>query len=122
MKGRGNAVPTEILYLPAYSVAVLFLYLWRGVYRERSKVLAECKAALGELFVNGGSEVRKGVVRGVLAHLFGNARIRKFFSDWEVHALLRAAYDEAVYIVAHDDGSLYAGDESDLKPSEGKRR
>lgn len=98
MKERRDSEWTESPYLAAHAVARWFLHLWRD-HHKHLKFLTDWKDALGQLFIEGASDVRDCVVCGVLEHLLGNQTIRAFFSDWKHHPVLRDAYNDAVGMV-----------------------
>jgi hypothetical protein len=99
MKERRDSEWRLSPYLAAHALARWFLHLWRDG-QEHLKFLTDWKDALGQLFIEGGSEVRDCVVCGVLEHLFGNQTIRDFFSDWKNHPVLHDAYSDAVGMVS----------------------
>lgn len=99
MKERRSSEWRQSPYLAAHAVARWFLHLWRD-RPEHLELLTDWKDTLGQLFIEGGSEVRDCVVCGVLEHIFGNPDVRNFFSDWKDHKVLRDAYSDAVGMVS----------------------
>lgn len=59
-------------------------------------ILAELKAWLSHLYLEGDDELRLCIETATLEHLFENVAIARFFSDWKMDPVLAGAYERSM--------------------------
>ena len=90
--------------LSRYS-ALLDLCEWfRGAWDAKAPMtfFEGLKAMIGDLYLNGGADVKEAIITGCLEHLFESNSIERFFSDWEANPSFSSAF-----AMAHEWGAAH---------------
>lgn len=96
----------ESRYSAGHTFIGWFVWSWRDPERRTSTV-PELKEWLAALYLAGDADVRRALVQATLEHLFENAEVVEYFSDWREHPILSTAYDEAMEWVEHGGRSPF---------------
>jgi hypothetical protein len=90
--------PSTELTLSRWEAAMEFMAWFSNLWDDPSvnkSILAGAKNQLRKLYLEGDADVRLALIQGTLEHLFENASVREFFTDWLNDPILQKAYEEA---------------------------